>query len=92
MPPQRKIRKGEFICSCQAYTFPHRFGGGHCQGSFIVEQTWEANWGLGCCVNCNNLNTSDIPYCEVLAGQERIDQCPEWQDFVAYNEIKIRKI
>ncbi len=87
---KRKQRKGEYTCNCGAYGFPHRFGGGRCNGSNIVDQQWESHYGGWSCRNCNNLNTTeDIPYCEVYVGQERTEECPAWQEFVHCNEIKV---
>ncbi|HET8686851.1 MAG TPA: hypothetical protein VFM18_09320 [Methanosarcina sp.] len=88
---KRKARKGEFVCSCRAYKFPHRFGGGRCTGAFIAEQTWNENFGTGNCADCVNLNNDNIPYCEVVEGQEKITECPVWQEFVQFNEVKIYK-
>jgi len=85
----RKRRPGEFICDCRAYKFPHRFGGGHCSGFYLISEQWETFWGSGVCETCNCLNTNEIPYCEVYNGQEGVSECPIWQEFVAYNEIKI---
>jgi hypothetical protein len=90
--PKRKPRKGEHVCNCYAYRFPHRFGGGNCTGSWIADETWEANYGCGNpCDNCNNLNEdyNGIKYCEVYQGQEEIKECPAYQEFVEYNEIKV---
>lgn len=88
---KRARRKGEFICDCTAYKFPHRFSGGKCNGNFIVEETWNKNYGLcGSCENCNLVNKTDsVPYCEVLEGQEPENECPDWQEFVEFNEIII---
>lgn len=86
----RKKRKGEYTCRCDAYRFPHRFGGGSCCGFSVVEETWESNYGQGVCADCHNLNqTEEVPYCEVIVGQERTNLCPAWQEFVNYEEIKI---
>lgn len=87
----RKPKKGEFVCDCKAYNFPHRFSGGRCNGMFVVEETWEQNFGLtGECEHCNCINDTDhVPYCEVLSGGEPSRECPAWQEFVGYNEIKI---
>ena len=34
----RAPRKGEYTCTCPAYRFPHRFGGGRCSGMWLVWQ------------------------------------------------------
>lgn len=83
---RRKPRKGEFVCRCRAYKFPHRFGSGRCCGFNIVEEQWESNYGGGECTNCSAFNPHE---CEVYTGKERVTECPVWQDFVRYNEIKL---
>lgn len=89
----RPVRKGEYTCNCPAYHFPHRFGGGRCSGSWVVDDTWENSYGCTSpCNDCINKNeTEDVPYCEVHIGQERVNVCPAWLEFVEYNEIKVTK-
>lgn len=87
----RKPRKGELICTCGAYRFPHRFGGGRCTGFYIVEQYWENHYGSGDCTHCNSCNrTEAVPYCEVVTGGESVRECPVWQEFTRFNEVKLR--
>jgi len=69
----RKRRPGEFVCDCDAYKFPHRFGGGKCHGSCIVSEHWNLYWGR----------------CEVDMGLEKEFECRVFQEFVNYNEIKL---
>lgn len=89
--PRRK-RIGEYTCKCDAYRFPHRFGGGRCRGLWVAEKAWELCHGFtGICGSCIHANTDELPYCEVLAGQERLRHCQAWQEFVAENEIPIPK-
>lgn len=86
---RRKPRKGEHTCRCGAYEFPHRFGGGRCTGVWVAKQQWEKAWGSGECRQCHCCNRNDVvPYCEVVEGQERVTECPVFQDFVQYNEIR----
>lgn len=85
----RERRRGEYTCTCSAYGFPHRFGGGRCSGRWLVEEQWESHYGGGDCRHCNSHNTTDaIPYCEVYTGGERTNECPVWQEFVRFNEIR----
>lgn len=92
MRKRRKPRIYEYTCTCGAYKFPHRFGGGRCSGYYLVAEQWENHYGSGDCTHCNACNrTEDIPYCEVYEGQERVEECPAWQEFVHYNEIRIYK-
>lgn len=87
---KRKRRKGEYICDCKAYSFPHRFGGGKCSGYWVVKDYWEDHYGGGSCKHCNAYNTTDeYPHCEVVEGLERVDVCPVYDEFVNRNEIKI---
>lgn len=85
---KRKARVYETTCTCNAYKFPHRFGGGKCDGYYLAEEIWNQNWGEGICANCN-LNNNGV--CEVYSGQESPSECPGVQEFVRYNEIRIYK-
>lgn len=86
----RKARRGEYVCRCRAYDFPHRFSGGACDGLRIVEDQWWDNYGGGACQACGlNNRTESEPYCEVVMGQEKPRQCPVWQEFVERHEIII---
>lgn len=49
---RRKPRRGEYICTCGAYRFPHRFGSGRCSGYFIAVEQWESHYGSGDCDLC----------------------------------------
>ena len=86
---KRKPRKGEFVCKCNAYKFPHRFGGGRCNGFFVVDDYWQGHYGGGECARCNLLCDDGERTCQVVDGQESVTECPVWQDFVQYNEIKL---
>ena len=87
----RKPRKWEYVCNCEAYSFPHRFWGGYCKGMFIVRENFNDNL----CDNCVELRYDKISRCyamktcEVLNWWESVKECPAWQEFVDYNEIKI---
>lgn len=82
----RNPQKGEYVCTCHAYRYPHRFGGGRCTGVWVVDEAWNKNWGGGDCRHCN---LNDEGECQVLSGLEPANECPQWQEFVDYNEIKI---
>lgn len=86
---RRKPRKGEYVCSCSAYKFPHKFGAGQCNGFWIVQETWEHNWGGGICQTCNACNRIDGLQCDVYVGSESVKEGECWQEFVNYNEIKV---
>ena len=63
----RKKRDNEYVCRCDVYGFPHRFGGGRCNGYCIAMQTWQDNYGGGACRGCNCLGENG---CEVVSGIE----------------------
>ena len=88
---KRKPRKGEFVCTCHAYKFPHRFGGGRCNGFFVIDDYWQGHYGGGECTSCNLLCDDGERTCQVVDGQESVTECPVWQDFVQYNGIKFYK-
>jgi len=84
---KRKKRKGEFVCDCNAYKFPHRFGGGKCHGTSIVSEHWNLYWGH--CEECEGCNSFVNGQCEVDMGLEKESECQVFQEFVNYNEIKL---
>lgn len=86
--PKRKRRKGEHICDCSAYKFPHRFGGGACTGAAVVQATRERNYGAGECSQCVLVDDSDGRVCQVLTGLESVRECPALQDYIRVHEIK----
>lgn len=79
------MRKKRFqvTCFCDAYKFPHRFGGGKCNGLNIVESCFNSR---SLCIHCNLFSVSG---CEVLNGLESTKECPAVQDFLNYNEVKL---
>uniref|UniRef100_A0AAU8BVN0 Uncharacterized protein n=1 Tax=Salmonella phage PMBT35 TaxID=3137287 RepID=A0AAU8BVN0_9VIRU len=74
-------RRYQVTCTCRAYDFPHRFGGGRCDGSSIVEE----HCGGWLCQHCNLFNGG----CEVMKGQERPNECAYVIEFCEYNEVKL---
>lgn len=86
---RKRSRAGELTCNCDAYPFPHMFGGGRCIGKWLVTEQWESCYGIGACAECNSLGKENgLAYCEVYEGIESVHVCPVWQDFVLGNEIK----
>lgn len=77
----KRRRKPEPVCRCGAYEFPHRFGGGRCNGLGIVVH----NVGGSACQSCNLMCDG----CQVISGQEHPRECYYVQDFAASWEIKI---
>lgn len=84
---RRKKREGEYVCYCNAYPFPHRFGGGLCSGLSVVEEHWGAYYGG--CEECRGCNLLDNNECQVIQGLAKPSECGVWREFVRYNEIKI---
>lgn len=76
-------RRFQVTCTCPAYDFPHRFGGGKCDGYHIVAE----QCGGWLCSTCNLFNGR----CEVMSGQEAPKECPYVIEFCEYNEIKLPK-
>ena len=87
----RKARKGEVVCRCGAYKFPHRQMGGACDGSIVVARYFEAQmWGG--CRDCHLREEGDDDCaitCQVLEGRERSIQCPALQEHIQYEEIPL---
>lgn len=75
-------RRNQVTCRCFAYDFPHRFGGGKCDGYSIVRE----KFGGVQCQQCNLLNNG----CEVLKGIEPASECAYVIEFCEYNEINIK--
>lgn len=87
---RRRKRKGEYVCDCYAYRFPHRMFGGRCTGQGWVEALWESTYGGGECEGCALCYQEEYARgCEVVDGRERPQECPELQDFIHLHEIKV---
>lgn len=83
----RPQRSGEYTCGCNAYRFPHRFGGGKCTGISIVVDHWDKYYGH--CSTCKNCNSFDdqTHSCQVLDGGNTVRRCEALIDFVSTNNI-----
>ena len=89
----RRKRKGEYVCNCYAYKFPHRMFGGRCSGQAWVEALWEKTYGTSVCGDCALCYQEDYCRgCEVCDGRESPLECPELQAFVEVNEIKAKQL
>ena len=77
---KRKRRPGEVVCRCGAYTFPHRMMGGACEG-----KKWAS------CRDCMLRETSEEEghRCQVLDGREPPMECPDLQEVVQYERIRL---
>ena len=82
----------QYTCRCRAYKFPHRFGGGKCDGYHIAKEHWNTMYGYGDpCSTCNNLITDDDSRsCDVVSGGEPAKRCEVVIDFVLRNNINFK--
>lgn len=64
--------------------------GGYCDGGAFVYDTFEQQM-YGACRHCHFLSQNDEGhlYCEVLEGREPAQRCPELQEHIRYNEIRL---
>jgi hypothetical protein len=85
----RRKPVAEFTCNCGAYPFPHRFGGGLCNGWSLVEEWWK-NRACGDCRNITHDSQTFVPYCQVVEGGENLEECEKLQEFIQKNEIRIK--
>jgi hypothetical protein len=92
---RKRFRKGrhpfyEVICECEAYSYPHRFGGGYCDGMALLQFFWEK----GMCGNCrfrDQDSWSNKLFCQIINGQEDIAECEQLQEFLRANEAHSHK-
>lgn len=77
-------KRHQVTCHCRAYDFPHRFGGGSCNGMSIVE----SKCGGQLCITCPAFLGSEGG-CDVLRGSESPRECQYVIEFCEYNEVKI---
>lgn len=65
--PKRKDPRP--ICKCKAYRFPHKLGGGKCDGLAFTEYNFQFNRE-----HCQYCNCNSGTYCEVSTGQENLKE------------------
>jgi len=70
----------QVTCYCSAYNFPHRIGGGICNGT-----EWAESYNLYITKACNNCNCLSNDSCSVASGQESYQECEGYIDFLHYN-------
>lgn len=86
----RRSRKGEVVCTCKAYPFPHRLMGGDCVGRRIVVRYWNENcWSE--CQNCMAFehDPDDGYQCQVVNGQEETWYCQGLLEVLHYEEVPV---
>ena len=72
----RKRDRVQVTCYCKAYSFPHRIGGGLCNGSQWAEDYM--TWVREECELCNCLRSDSV--CDVVTGVEDFKHCEGFQD------------
>ena len=75
MVVKRRRRFAQVTCWCQAYTFPHRIGGGKCSGA-----EWVASYReiiAEACLLCNEYTEYG---CVVADGRESYEECEGYHD------------
>jgi hypothetical protein len=87
----RRRYVSEFTCNCGAYPYPHRFGGGACNGSSLAEQWWNDR-DCGDCGSIAYDSETLTPYCQVLEGGESLEECGKLQEFMQRNEVRIKGV
>jgi hypothetical protein len=81
----RQVRKGEVICKCRSYRFPHRLMGGSCNGQQWVENYLETD--MSGCTDCSHWDSG----CQVAVGQEPPHKCPALIELLLYEEVPVPK-
>lgn len=76
---KKKRRRIQVTCWCSVYTFPHRIGGGRCQGILWAQSYREVDGK--CCKHCNNDYAEN---CDVADGRENIAYCQAIQEFLLH--------
>lgn len=90
---RRKRRKGEVICKCGSYPFPHRQMGGQCDGSMFVSAYFAERMHREC-KDCHlrEIVKDDGNYeivCQAGEGREPSTMCPGLQEHIQFNGIKL---
>ena len=78
--------KVNMFASAQHTDSPHRFGGGKCTGFHVVAKQWYTFFGSGACENCTSHSDGS---CQVVEGRESEKECPVFQEFVDFEEIRL---
>ncbi len=70
------------VCKCPAYSFPHRLGGGACNGYFLAQECFEN------CIHCARCDLHDTKVCEVMVEITAPRHCPYVIEFCEEYEVK----
>lgn len=71
------------VCNCPAYDFPHRFGGGSCNGWFLAKECFDNRTS---CYGCELLGPHG---CEVISETSHPLHCPYVADFTNEYQVKL---
>ena len=75
MTKKKKQRGIQLECDCSAYRFPHRMGGGKCDGVAMVEKfRWEGDQRI--CELCVERHDQG---CNVIDGLESHQYCEQFR-------------
>jgi len=69
----RPRRRFQLTCTCPAYSFPHRLGGGRCR-----EESWAEAYYIFDGEACLRCNCNHDGLCDVAGGAESIHHCEAW--------------
>lgn len=72
------MRRSQVTCLCSAYEFPHRIGGGRCNGDQWAESYFTMVGEM--CEFCQSNNEGE---CDVAGGLEKIKYCEGVKDHLA---------
>lgn len=70
----------QLVCLCDAYSFPHRWGGGRCDGYAVALHSWNNR------NHCSICNCRSVDGCDVVRGIESPSECIAVIEIKEYNE------
>lgn len=83
-----RAKRNDYTCRCDAYNFPHRFGGGKCSEYNFVQIFWAKFYGwTSACADCNSF-VREEQRCEVLDGGNKPKWCEALIEFKDEHGLK----
>lgn len=70
----------QLVCLCGAYSFPHRWGGGRCDGYAVALRCWENR------NHCSVCNCRSVDGCDVVRGIESPSECIAVIEIMEFNK------
>ena len=94
---RRRKRKLQLTCTCSAYKFPHRLGGGKCRLSNFAERIYHGEELFitpsgdrpSLVRECNSCMCNVNYSCEVAEGIESAKYCESIIQLFSFNEVKL---